>query len=1658
MSDDVVDGTLGPLLGVEDWIEFLRHRGELNYHFQSGQYAEEASLLLKGVNGGVGAGKGNGRRSIRKGQPPAPSADICEVHRDAEKNATEYSDNLNSDNVDECPSSNEICLDLPLHPLAEGDRRPTLVEGDEDDSAFKNTKYNSLEIGLVDSNASQSGAPDASYGLQGPNSDSGRSNSAATPVAEIDEMNALYPWGALNRDVLISARNSGLEPTTLGHVLKRRNKLWAKTQCIHKSAKADFEKHLRLYQRQFETYSKSGDGWVNVNDDRKTDPIFLRESTYLTGARNVRKVMRQVSADMSMGDADSSEVVNAKATGGRSSRHKCNALKGVYDWNNVIFCPNIFDSSDLIHRHGRRTVRLYKNLYDCLVHGWVHPGLVVCEVKDATHPIRFATPTEQDCYTVVYAGPRIPEHSTQRVVFGEYTGVIYREGSLSDSVFEYAFELNFAPCAWINAEIEISEDTAEIGQNGDLVLLPSNAKFVLDSSHACNELSLVNHYQSVKAYGGEKWVAPNCEWQQVFLDGWPHVVLTSKLGVAVNPGDELVADFGALWFSKVEENAHKFIRNEIIEYRLGRATGPPTQNQVEVPQRPLSSIDIGLVSNSIATSVPVCVICHNIGDDNGDHSSPDESDSVSCDGCDRFFHMTCLRNINLVSAVQMVKDGIGHAWLPSTTCKGIPQGSGKFYCNFCRHLAKKIYMHDTGCDYMPLSSGVNVNTQNGLTGTFDSQNHLQRDHQAENRDANHADETTRNTSLPTGDDVISENNGNSMHTIVPDKTYPVQQGDIFQLCERPDGGEVVESAATNDAVICPTRFPSSKLRPEEETYVCNSGPKLLMQPLKTPSMHDFAIASQYKLQLQSGNILGQNNNRLPVKSTGTYASDLLGASEKRLDTDCSRQRRVSGVSEGDAMGLKIAEKCADRTSSSLQVNKPSHCPTCLRHFSPPENMGKAVHEGLDASSQPVPPLSTSKCENGDVSHLEANLHSGNVSSAGDFSNFVPLVAGAADKEALSNTGPDAAPDALEQEKPLDTVILDAERTNNAAPSHDSIGSLHPSCDSEALSFSQMEGHSETMKAFQTPTDYPSTSDVNIFAGGSISNQMHSTANTGSEEYPHNAPSTNAGKDPKDDKTDESVFNSKSPAGCNVTASGDKDSASTMPLPGGSPGRAETHITTANIDRAVYFYKTLGNQMKLPPLTALSEFDCCAPQGDDTTMADYLGCKYLAGMWQIEPFAMFGDSVRVCGECYEKYGSKANVYVCRLLRRHLSGNYDHPMNTTPAQMRELVLMAYEQHVQMLLRLLVLKNVAIQFMCRLCCHFVSRQLFHQKQDIFPPLPFPSHFMGEDSGNPEGVLADPSGLLSGVRTSGARAMKANQKKVLQSHLSSFVTSVKNAVCNLPLSSKSDPALNYELLSAMGAFSDEFSRLANCQNIVEYLNDLMSHKVLDADNTPSQLQQMLTKDELRRFFAFRHLAERSPGPFGPSQSSQVRVRKRDRGPTFIPLIGIVPGRSFIYRHFKDGYYRGLVTEYLEDSVLGKHSFLVAYSDGDDETLSQKDLIGEIVDNLHNIEGVLTNLSQNDTRNEEILLRMRSYGDQSLGALCSELRREMLHNLMLHQTADPYKRSESSKKHSPDLTNAASETAAVDVDSSVTQHGSPQPVYPTPAASVDETNEITPQ
>ncbi|EDO07072.1 uncharacterized protein BBOV_IV007160 [Babesia bovis T2Bo] len=1437
MSDDLVEDTLGPLLGVSDWLDWLKDRNEVYYYAQNGQYGDFSGLIFNFSPDSSSLPYRGGKGQLSK----------------------------------RCANENECSRDRSVarsgvNPVtfAKDDERPDYaslirVETHEGFNRSQQTQE------LVDKSSTRHDVTDILSDEAHTNLDA---QTFLNTFGMVDDIHLNYHWNKIDPRILKLARNRGLEPTTLGHVLRRREKLWAKIQCIDKSARSDFEKHLDLYQQQFEHYSKSTDGWVSVTTEHKRDPLFEQPHTYLTGIQNSLK-----------GNEKATEKSNSNHKGKKKpSEDSVKNSKGIsvlprgrYNWNNVIFTPNIGDSSDLIRRYGKKTARLYKNLYDCLVHGWVHPGLVVCEVKDATHPIRFATPPDQDCYTVIYAGPTILDTATQRVVFGEYTGVVYREESLEDSLFEYAFELNFSTAAWINADFDYYEESADITNRGDQVLLPNTSKYVLDSSRACNELSLVNHYQSIKAYGGEKWPFPNCEWQQVFLDGWPHVVLTSKLGVSIKPGDELVADFGALWFSKVEETAHKAIRNEIIQYRLGTIVPSTSIQQLEVPQRPLSSIDIGLKSNTLAAAAAVCSICYISSDDMCELSNEindGDYESVSCDGCDRFFHIRCIRSLNKASAVNLVKDGLRCKWVVSDTYKGIPQGSGKFYCSYCRHLAKKIYMHDTGYDYMPLLSSV----EDRYTSSKRMSPHRNVDVGLYNK----PHDITKKCALPASNTV-------SLNTI---------SGNVNSLAP---------ISCRMRTLANPTYVDLNMVDHDKP-----SGSEEIQQTLTDSNTSESVISSS---------------------SQSEYETLHKNGAKENLTDDLQQYDGKNSVESGSHQQLN-----SPATNRLGGLHDTIRCVTCMR------------------------PLKQ------------------NVSDTNQLTNTHDSVS--KDKVLLNNY------DSVKQ-----SLVSSGNMSITSGASHQSTATLQNNEAELKLNSAKESSSSEPHRVADTVNESQHSFECLI-------SERHTENISGDK---HRRPlEKDINVNTVADTVQLDLFDDEDPMKSIKLVNRNKKPAIIV--------NTSQWIPTENIERAIHFFKAIEKHHN--NTTLLSSFDGAVNSriGEDTTLVDYLGCKYLAGMWQVEPFAHFGDSVKLCTECYNDKGPKANVYVCRLLKRHLGGNFDHPMNTTPSQMRELVLMAYEQHVQMLLRLLVLKNVAINFLCRVCCHFIAKQLFLQKKKNYPPLPFPSYYMGKKLGTPEGLLTKPMGMISKEKIEGKEPLDDDQKEVLQSHLVSFVTSVKNAVVEVPLSSTSDPSISFEMLVQMGALSDEFTRLMNCKDICEYLNDLMSHKVLDGDNIPGQLQQMLTGDELSRFMSFKHLSERFPGPFVASQTAYTNAKKRQRGHADSSLFNIQPGFSYIYRQFKDGYYKGIITNLVDGSEYGTPGFQVGYSDGDDEVITHDDLIVEIIDNLQHMESVIRKLSPNDMRNEDILKAV-SEKQTTISVISRKVRRDMMQHLI------PSKNTEISKK-----------------------------------------------
>ncbi|PHJ20605.1 histone lysine set, partial [Cystoisospora suis] len=81
------------------------------------------------------------------------------------------------------------------------------------------------------------------------------------------------------------------------------------------------------------------------------------------------------------------------------------------------------------------------------------------------------------------------------------------------------------------------------------MLLPAPGRYILRTHRRCNMLAFVQHFELPRYDSLEPLnVQQNCQLHTIYLNGWPHFVLTSVPGVAIQPGDLLFCDLGAGFF------------------------------------------------------------------------------------------------------------------------------------------------------------------------------------------------------------------------------------------------------------------------------------------------------------------------------------------------------------------------------------------------------------------------------------------------------------------------------------------------------------------------------------------------------------------------------------------------------------------------------------------------------------------------------------------------------------------------------------------------------------------------------------------------------------------------------------------------------------------------------------------------------------------------------------------------------------------------------------------------------------------------------------------------------------------------------------------------------------------------------------------------------
>ncbi|KYN98014.1 histone-lysine N-methyltransferase, H3 lysine-4 specific [Plasmodium gaboni] len=183
--------------------------------------------------------------------------------------------------------------------------------------------------------------------------------------------------------------------------------------------------------------------------------------------------------------------------------------------------------------------------------------------------------------------------------------------------------------SYIN-KCKTNENNKKSRDINNLIILPDNYTYAVDSSYMFNEMSLVNHYKTCSVFNNFDFRI-NSEWQLVYLDGWPHIILTSIPGVEIHPGEEIFADFGFEWFEKVNDIClNEFIKNNYF-YRLYKLN---TSREIV-----FNGMDDIVEKYNLLKNHITCNICmHNV--------NTDGNNFILCSGCNHVYHLKCVHKFN----------------------------------------------------------------------------------------------------------------------------------------------------------------------------------------------------------------------------------------------------------------------------------------------------------------------------------------------------------------------------------------------------------------------------------------------------------------------------------------------------------------------------------------------------------------------------------------------------------------------------------------------------------------------------------------------------------------------------------------------------------------------------------------------------------------------------------------------------------------------------------------------------------------------------------------------------------------------------------------------------------------------------------------------------
>ncbi|EEA06273.1 uncharacterized protein CMU_007630 [Cryptosporidium muris RN66] len=284
--------------------------------------------------------------------------------------------------------------------------------------------------------------------------------------------------------------------------------------------------------------------------------------------------------------------------------------------------PHIFSSTlgsieGVVDINSQR--KLHTSILDCIEKGYVSDNIQIVNIIDNSHPVRLATKASSNCYSLIWKGRSLPDSHDVPMVLGEYTGNVVYVGEDDISDESYSFQLTFKDTAFkypnsvvtgsiplLNERIiselnltyknnkyqpETCENSNILNASGDVLcyskpyskveeikrtnglvkklgarlLLPHDNEYIITADNKCNEMAFLNHYECIISNNCNLRI--NTQWHSVYIDGWPHILLTTIPGIGIKNGDELSADFGSCWFSKIKRICKRNIIEEFILYR-----------------------------------------------------------------------------------------------------------------------------------------------------------------------------------------------------------------------------------------------------------------------------------------------------------------------------------------------------------------------------------------------------------------------------------------------------------------------------------------------------------------------------------------------------------------------------------------------------------------------------------------------------------------------------------------------------------------------------------------------------------------------------------------------------------------------------------------------------------------------------------------------------------------------------------------------------------------------------------------------------------------------------------------------------------------------------------------------------------------------------------